>query len=220
MAPLKGAMLSLLTDLSNYDHVIWDMNGTLVDDAHVCVGAVNPILRDYNLPEITTESYRDFFRFPVMDYYHELGFRLSQEEFETLSHRFHDHYHSLLPTAGLFAGTEELLKTLREQKKRLSILTAARTDDLEKTLSHFSILHLFDHLFGLSHRSADSKVSRGRDLMEIVQIPPEKSVLVGDTLHDLEVGEALGLDVILVTGGHMSEQRLRSKTSRVHQRSF
>jgi len=200
--------------------VIWDMNGTLVDDAHVCVGAVNPILREHGLPEITTDTYREFFRFPVMDYYRDLGFRITQEEFEALSHRFHGHYHALLPTAGLFSGTEELLKTLRGQQKRLSILTAARTDDLEKTLSHFSILHLFDHLFGLSHRSADSKVSRGRDLMQAAQIPPEKSVLVGDTLHDLEVGEELGIDVILLTGGHMSEQRLRSKTSRVHQRSF
>lgn len=220
------AMLSLESHLKPYSHVIWDMNGTLVDDAHICVEAVNPLLTEYGLPLIDVEIYRQFFRFPVWDYYCDLGFRISPEEFDQLSHRFHDRYHALLPTATLFDGTDELLTSLKQQNKKLSILTAARTDDLHAVIQHFGIQTHFDHLFGLSHRAADSKIARGRELMAESKVSTQETVMIGDTLHDLEVGEALGIEVILVTGGHMSEERLSrhpsdpAKKTRVHRRSF
>jgi phosphoglycolate phosphatase len=211
-------MLHLHSDLREFDHIIWDLNGTLIDDAELCVRAVNPLLREYGLSEIDLVRYQQAFRFPVSEYYVDLGFRLTPEEFEALSHRFHDHYHRLVPEARLFEGTQELLGRLKEDGKRLSILTAAWHQDLERLVRHFAIESYFDHFFGLHHRQADSKIQRGRELLAASGLAREKTILLGDTLHDLEVAEALGIQALLLTGGHMSEERLLRSSARVIRR--
>lgn len=212
-------LIRLLDEIASFRHVIWDLNGTLVDDAGVCVRAVNPILREHGLPEIDLDRYRECFRFPVSEYYRDLGFRLSPREFEEISHRFHGHYHDLLEGASLFTGTRELLSGIRGRDQVQSILTAAWHEDLERILARFDLNGLFHHLYGLSHRQADSKVARGFDLLRASGVAAEDTVLLGDTLHDLEVGEALGVTVILLTGGHMSESRLEAGGVKVVRRS-
>lgn len=185
-----------------YSHIIWDMNGTLVDDAHLCVKAINPLLLERGLSPIDLDDYRKNFRFPVRDYYRNLGFRLTPEEFDDVAKRFHDGYHSILSEADLFPETAELIHKLLESGKTLSVLSAARQDDLEHVLEFFDLKKCFHHLYGLSDRLAASKIDRGRELMSRVGTAPEQCILIGDTDHDLEVGAALGIAVILVSGGH------------------
>ncbi len=62
---------------------------------------------------------------------------------------------------------------------------------------------------------AGSKVARGRELIARVNEPLEQTVLIGDTDHDLEVGKALGIDVILVDHGHQDILRLQKVHSKV-----
>ena len=66
-----------------YKHVIWDWNGTLVDDTWLFVDIMNGVLKDRNLQGITLDDYRNVFDFPVQDYYTKLGFNFSEEAFET-----------------------------------------------------------------------------------------------------------------------------------------
>ncbi len=208
-------MIRLYDELSQYRHIIWDMNGTLIDDADLCVRAVNPLLIEKGLKPIDLTIYRHCFRFPVADYYSDLGFNVTSEEFDALSHRFHDHYHAILSEAQLFEGTGDLLVKLKQDGKTLSILTAAWHGDMEQVVRHYGIAQHFNHMYGLQHRLADSKIQRGRELLDAAGIRPEESVLLGDTLHDLEVGEALGIKTILLTEGHMSEERLRASKALV-----
>ena len=212
-------MRNLFEELKPYRHVIWDFNGTLLDDAELCVQSVNPLLKEHGLTEINVTTYREYFRFPVAEYYVDLGFRLTTEEFSSLSERFHGHYYKILHEARLFTGVRELLHDLKEAGKTLSILSAAQQQDLHTALQQFSIQSFFDHIFGLHHRLADSKISRGKELLKHSGISNEHSVLVGDTLHDLEVGQALGVSVILLTDGHMDEKRLRAGGGSVFSRS-
>jgi len=204
-------MLNLHRELKHYHHIIWDMNGTLIDDAHLCVEAVLPLMAEHGLPPLTIEEYRHKFRFPVLDYYRDVGFQIEESEFTELSHRFHERYLSLLPQAQLFDGTRELLSQLKKDGKTQSVLTAAWKGDLDQILQQFDLTSCFDHLYALTHRLADSKISRGHELLKASGHCAADSVLIGDTLHDLEVGQALGIKVILVTGGHMSTERLRAQ---------
>jgi len=208
-------MQKLSSELASYRHIVWDMNGTLIDDTELCVRAVNPLLREHGVPEIDVHRYRQSFRFPVRAYYDDIGFRLNAEEFTAMSHRFHDNYHSLLGESRLFPGTVELLQELRSRGQVLSILTAAWHEDMLRVLDQFGILSQFDHLFALRDREAASKVDRGLELMRETGFAPSKTILLGDTLHDLEVGQAMGVEVLLLTEGHMSESRLRESKARV-----
>ncbi len=54
--------------------LIWDWNGTLLDDVRMCVNVMNVLLDKYALPELTCEKYKQVFDFPVKDYYANLGF--------------------------------------------------------------------------------------------------------------------------------------------------
>ena len=67
---------------SKYTHVIWDWNGTLLDDNWLCVEVMNTLLSSRNLPLLTLERYRDIFDFPVKNYYEKLGFNFKKESFE------------------------------------------------------------------------------------------------------------------------------------------
>ena len=66
--------------------VVWDWNGTLLDDVEVCIQTVNAMLHQRNLPLIeNVNQYQSVFTFPVIDYYRQVGFDLNRERFEDLS---------------------------------------------------------------------------------------------------------------------------------------
>ena len=71
-----------MTDLSKYSHIIWDWNGTLLNDAWLCVEVMNGMLAKRNLPIRTLNQYMDIFDFPVKDYYVKLGYNFEKEPFE------------------------------------------------------------------------------------------------------------------------------------------
>ena len=62
-----------------YQHIIWDWNGTLLNDAWLFVDIMNGVLSNRKLPLITVDDYRKLFCFPVKDYYKKLGFDLENE---------------------------------------------------------------------------------------------------------------------------------------------
>ena len=66
---------------SQYKHIIWDWNGTLLDDAWLFVDIMNGVLENRNMDTITVEKYRKIFGFPVEEYYKKLGFDLEKESF-------------------------------------------------------------------------------------------------------------------------------------------
>ena len=76
-------------------------------------------------------------------------------------------------------------------------------------MSQFGLSQYFDFVFGIGDRLAVSKVQRGHDLMRESGVPAARTLLIGDTDHDLEVGRALGISVLLVTHGHQSAERLK-----------
>lgn len=73
-------------------HIIWDWNGTLLDDAWLSIKAINILLQRYKLPQINVSSYRDTFMFPVKQYYEKLGFNLLEPSFSQLSSEFIEEY--------------------------------------------------------------------------------------------------------------------------------
>ena len=55
-----------------FESVIWDWNGTLLNDRHVAVNIINQLLNDRDLRRITIDQYLDVFTFPVRDYYEKI----------------------------------------------------------------------------------------------------------------------------------------------------
>jgi phosphoglycolate phosphatase len=189
-------------------HIIWDWNGTLLDDVTACVDAINEMLAARQLPCISRTYYRDIFDFPVKGYYERLGFDLATEDWDAMANEFHLHYGKFSRAAELRPATAETLGRMRDRGLSMSILSASEITLLERTLEARGIRHFFDHVVGLSDRYAASKLDKGKLLMAALGIPRNDILLVGDTNHDHEVAETLGIDCVLLTGGHQSEHRL------------
>jgi phosphoglycolate phosphatase len=189
-------------------HIIWDWNGTLLDDAHACVAAINQMLEKRRLPLVDIHQYQDIFGFPVKDYYLTLGFDFTKDSWDSVAREYHDIYGVTSVQAPLREGSLEILRRLRARGVPMSILSACELSILEKMLNERGIRSFFEHIRGLSNLYATSKTDLGHALLVEIGIPPAQVLLIGDTLHDCEVAQELGCECLLVAGGHQSERRL------------
>jgi phosphoglycolate phosphatase len=188
-------------------HVLWDWNGTLLDDVDHAVRTVNWLLGEQGLPSLDRERYRSVFGFPIRDYYVALGFDFERESFESLCERYVQRFMDGVLSVPLVNGMEAELRRLKSLGIRQSVLSAAEQADLDSMVRHFGLADVFERVYGIEDRLAASKVGRGRELLALLGARPERTVIVGDTLHDLEVAEALGIRAILVGHGHQCASR-------------
>jgi phosphoglycolate phosphatase len=194
--------------LDGIQHVIWDWNGTLLDDVEACVGAINPMLRRRGLPCLRPASYRARFGFPVKDYYAALGFDMASEDWDALAKEFHRHYARTSLSAPLRAGAKAALRSLRARGIPMSVLSASERSLLRRMLRGHGIDAFFEHVYGLDDLYAGSKLELGRRLVKSIGVAPGRILLAGDTQHDFEVARDMRCRCVLMTGGHQSAPRL------------
>ena len=202
-------MQRLFHRLEDIDHVIWDWNGTLLNDVPHAIDTINFLLEPRGLPLLSVERYREIFGFPIRRYYETLGFDLQAESFADLCDQFIERFMAKVGECPLAPGSRELLGQIKAAGKKQSVLSATEQGNLHDMMSQFGLSHYFDFVFGIADRLAVSKVQRGHDLMRESGVPSTRTLLIGDTDHDLEVGRALGISVLLVTHGHQSAERLK-----------
>ncbi len=195
-------------DLRSVRHLIWDWNGTLLDDTDLCVEVVGRMLAEIARPAITADHYRERFGFPVVNYYAGLGFDTSSESFQRLSDLFITRYHEQVESCVLHAEAIAFARQWSGAGRRQVILSASRQDHLERTVRTFGIEELFEVLAGTDDIYAAGKSARGAELMRTIGWDRETTLLIGDTDHDAEVARAIGVSCLLVTRGHQSRERL------------
>jgi len=195
--------------MQNQMTILWDWNGTLLDDIQICIDAINIMLRDRQKAEISRETYRNIFTFPVRDYYARAGFNFNDEPFEKPALEFIEHYDSLISTAALFEDARATLKALNQRGFQQMILSAMEQDFLSETVAMHSIDHFFEKISGIDNHFAAGKVDNARKLIAGMNGRAEKIIMIGDTIHDHEVGIEVGIEVLLVDRGHQSGERLR-----------
>ena len=198
-----------------YRHIIWDWNGTLIDDLDICVEVMNGLLARRGIPLLDRVRYHALFDFPVRDYYSRLGFDLAEGGFERLSVEFISAYETRRLDCRLHSGAEEILSAVARAGATQSILSAYRQKTLVEVVAHFGLAHHFVRLTGLDNIYAHSKEELGRAWIAELGLPPADVLVVGDTLHDLDVAGNMGADCILVAAGHHPEARLRARHDRV-----
>jgi len=193
-----------------YTHVIWDWNGTLLNDVAWCMTTINTMLAKRGLPVLgNVAAYHGVFGFPIIDYYLRAGFDFEKEPFEDLAAEYIAFYHGGGSDAALFHGARALLADVQRSGMRQVILSASELNNLFTQLRPFGINAYFDEILGISDIYAASKIDIGKAYM--ARAKPEKAVLIGDSSHDKEAAEALGVDCVLVANGHQSKKTLLSR---------
>ena len=198
----------MMEGLSKYKHIIWDWNGTLINDVWLVVGIMNKMLKKRNLPKIDSEKYREIFDFPVTKYYIKLGFDFSKESFEKLTDEFISEYYTRFNECKLFDEVEEVLKKIRNRGISQSILSASKEDVLTEKIKHYNIDKYFCRIIGLKNHYAESKIEIGKKWIAELNLNPQEVLLMGDTIHDYDVSKHIGCNCLLIANGHHSYERL------------
>ena len=195
--------------------VIWDWNGTLLNDLDHCISSINVLLKKRNLPLLDDQRYKEVFSFPVKDYYQKIGFDFSKEDFSIPAKEFIDIYDQNISNCGLHNSAVEALTHFKRKGTRQFVLSAMRQSMLEITLKQNNIYDFFEGVAGLNDHYAISKIERGRQLIDEFKIDTKESFIIGDTNHDFEVAKELGINCILIADGHQSKSRLETTNSTV-----
>ncbi len=198
-------------NIDNIKHVIWDWNGTIIDDFPVALESLNVMLIEHNLPAVDGLKYRDVFRFPVKDCYVGLGFNLEEDrEWDRISQRFHTIYASNWHKVNVRKGIPELISLLSENGIRHHILSASEINILERQLDDLKIRTCFSSVYGLRDIYGSSKVEQGMKMLADLRVNPSEVVMIGDTTHDYDVAMQLGVQCLLLSIGHQAEWRLKA----------
>ncbi len=194
-----------------YTHVIWDFNGTILDDVRLGMDCVNRMLADRGLPVISdTDAYRRVFGFPIDEYYRRLGFDFEREDYDTvLAPEWVALYVAGEETCPLNYGVMETIAAIRAKGIPQVMLSASNLPQLERQLKRLSLTHAFEEVMGLDNIHARSKTALAVAWME--RHPGASPLFVGDTVHDADVAAAVGADCVLFSQGHQHESILRTK---------
>jgi len=189
-------------------NIIWDWNGTIVDDAWVFVGVMNSILKKNNLPQTTIKHYRKHFCFPIQDYWKSLGFQFTEESFNRLNKSFINEYQNKMFLPHIHSGLRDLFGVLNKQNISQFILSASENFLLQQSVNHYKLGSFFKGVYGVDNLNALGKGSVGMALLSKHSLSPKETLLVGDTEYDCRVADFLGCAVLLVSYGHINRARL------------
>ena len=188
-----------------YSHIIWDFNGTILNDVQIGIDSVNVLLRKYGKKTIdSVEEYRNAFGFPVIDYYDSIG--LERENFSKYAPEWVKEYNLREPQAPIFDGVTEVMDFLNENECPQYLLSATESDMLLMQVKRLGIEKYFEEIIGQNTIEAHGKTEAAIAWMK--RINPTRVLLIGDSLHDFEVAKAIGAECCLLAYGHQSKERL------------
>ena len=192
-------------------HIIWDWNGTMLDDRWLTIAAMNIVLARRNMAELTEDLYLQLFTFPVIEYYQRLGFDFDKEPFSVSGSEFINEYNARAFEPQLHDGIIDLIAELNENGVSHSILSASSQKILNKLAKHHNIDHYFIAVLGQDNHYAYGKIETGKMWINKLDIAPKNTLFIGDTEHDLEVANAIGSHCALLSWGHSSTERLENR---------
>ncbi|WP_305784918.1 HAD family hydrolase [Symbioplanes lichenis] len=190
-------------------HLVWDWNGTLLDDLTLVVASTNQTFASIGGRSVDSDEHRRRFRRPVSEFYAEILERaISDEEFEELDRIFHDAYRLGLTTIPLAADAEAAIKAWSGTQ---SLLSMWFHDELIPAVESRGLAGVFARVDGRP-TEVDGGLKAGHLARHLGQlgIPGSQCVLIGDSVDDADAAASVGAAAVLYTGGFTDPVRLRA----------
>ncbi|MEU4192344.1 HAD family hydrolase [Kribbella sp. NPDC026611] len=193
-------------------HVVWDWNGTLLDDNHAVLAAVNRVLTGFGRPQLTWPEWQAVYTRPMrVSYEQVLGRTLDDEEWERVDKLYHAQYDDLLHTCGLAVGLPDALREVAESGRTQSLLSMWYHSRLTPTVDGFGLTQYFTRVDGLTDAlgggsKADSLIRH----LAVQDLDPAEVVLIGDVVDDGHAAQAAGTRCVLVSTGAMTREALQT----------
>lgn len=196
---------------ARYDLLIFDWDGTLYDSIPFIVNCLQSAAIDCDLPIPCEPSARSVIGLSLDLALGQLFPDTSATGIEELRKAYNRHYQTRPASADhLFEGIPELLTTLKHRGYRLGIATGKSNRFIPDILQSTSATHWFD-----AYRGADDELSKPdpRMLQEIMNglcITPQRTLMIGDSVHDLKMAANASVSAVAVTCGANTAEELLS----------
>ncbi len=190
------------TGMNQYNIVVFDVDGTLLDTSEGILNSVKHTIDVYHKKMPDPETLRSFIGPPIQDSFQK-EYQLSKEEADEMAAEFRRVYKDIyLFGAVPYPGIYECMTVLREHGVRLAVATYKRQDYAEKILTHFQFDKYCDVIYGSDFEGKLKKVDIiEKCMVDLGSADYKDAVMVGDSWHDANGAGLLGVDFIGVTYG-------------------
>jgi phosphoglycolate phosphatase len=198
-------------------HIVFDWNSTLLDDFAALHDCTNRLLLREGLPAVEAEHFREHYNIPFETLYRNMG--LTDAQIDKIMHlentEFHDHYEPLADRADLRLGGREILEHAQANNVGSLILSNHLVESIRGQLKRLGIESYFAEIIAYANRAVQfrdgAKGDKLRRFMHENKIDPASTIIVGDSVEEIHIGKEQGLISVAITGGCVSEKRLRAE---------
>src|SRR5574343_2057639 len=197
-----------------YDLVVFDWDGTLYDSTALIVKAIQAACADLGLPVPERSAAAYVIGLGLHDALAHVAPTLPPERVPELGHRYRHHYFRQQGELSLFEGTLDLLAALKARNHWLAVATGKSRQGLNEALTHVELKGVFD-----GTRTADETASQPhplmlQELMAEFGVDPHRTLMIGDTTHDLQLALNAGTHSVAVSYGEHQPDTFAASTPR------
>jgi len=192
--------------LRKFDLIVFDWDGTLFDSTALIVRCMQAACRDIGVAVPSDEAAAYVIGLGLRDALEHAVPGLPEARYPELGLRYRHHYLARSHELVLFEGTLEMLHELKERNHLLAVATGKNRRGLDDALQQSQLRGMFD-----ATRTADETASKPhplmlKELMAELGTVPARTLMIGDTTHDLQLGANAGTARVGVSyGAHEPE---------------
>jgi phosphoglycolate phosphatase len=184
-----------------FDLIAFDWDGTLYDSTTLIVRCIQGACRDIGVAEPSDEAAAYVIGLGLHDALQHAAPGLPPERYPELGQRYRQHYWARQHELVLFPGTLDMLQALKARNHLLAVATGKNRRGLDEALKQAQLHGLFD-----ATRTADETAGKPhplmlQELMAECGVAPERTLMIGDTTHDLQLAINAGTARVGVSFG-------------------
>ena len=201
------------SDKKRFDLIVFDWDGTLMDSAAAIVVALQQACTDIGLPPPEPRQARSVIGLGLREAISQAVPSVTEAQLPQLVERYRIHYLGSDQTLTLFPGVAEMLAALNTAGWQLAVATGKSRIGLNRALAQTGIARCFE-----TTRCADETLSKPNpqmllEIMDALAVSPERTLMVGDTTHDLQMARNAAVAALAVSFGAHPRDVLQQETS-------
>jgi phosphoglycolate phosphatase len=190
-----------MTRPRQFDLIAFDWDGTLFDSTALIARCIQSACADLGVAVPSDRDASYVIGMGLVEALQHAAPGLPRERYPELGERYRTHYFARQQEIVLFEGTVAMLKALKSRHHWLAVATGKSRRGLDEALESVELRGVFD-----ASRTADETASKPHpqmlnELMREFGVEPERTLMIGDTTHDLQMAENAGTAAIGVSYG-------------------
>ena len=193
--------------MSKYELIIFDLDGTLADTSPGILNSIRYAQKMMNLPSITLEQMYSHVGPPMEESYHR-NFGLTGESLQKAI-LYHKEYAMKqgYKEIRLYDNIKDLLLMLKNSGYKTAVATLKAHSTALKIFESLNMTDKFDVIKGVDSENPMTKAQLLQYCIDVLNVPSEKSLLIGDSIYDAKGAEAAGINYLGVTYGYGFKRR-------------